>query len=151
MAISDFLSPNNSIIDVRISDNTALLKELCALAARLLNLETEAILAAMLKREELGSTGVGGGVAIPHARIDGVQQPFGIFARLAKPIEFSAVDDQPVDIVFMLLFPGTPSREQLTALASVARRLRDQKTVASIRKAPDQASLYRALTAGERN
>jgi PTS system nitrogen regulatory IIA component len=146
MDIREFLSPNNAIADVRVSDKMALLKELCGRAAAALNLETSVLLTAMLKREELGSTGVGGGIAIPHARIQGVQKPFGIFARLAKPLDYNAVDNRPVDLVFMLLLPSTPAGEQLNALASVARKLRDQTLVARIRKTPNSASLYQAIT-----
>jgi PTS system nitrogen regulatory IIA component len=146
MDISDFLSPESSIVGMRAADKTGLLKELCARAAAALKLEIDAVLSAMLKREELGSTGVGGGIAIPHARLQGVEQPFGILARLAKPIDYSAVDDRPVDVVFMLLLPSTPAGEQLNALANVARKLRNPAISARIRCAPDCASLHRALT-----
>jgi Phosphoenolpyruvate-dependent sugar phosphotransferase system, EIIA 2 len=85
----------------------------------------ERIAAEILKREELGSTGTGGGVAIPHARIQELNEPFGIFARLNRPIDFQAIDTRPVDLVFLLLLPGDPVGEQLKALATVARKLRD--------------------------
>jgi PTS system nitrogen regulatory IIA component len=151
MNISDFLVPENSITGMRAADKTVLLKELCARAAAALNLETDTVLSAILKREELGSTGVGGGIAIPHARIRGVQQPFGIFARLVTPIDYSAVDDRPVDVVFMLLLPSTPVGDQLNALAGVARKLRDSAIVARIRKAPDGASMYWTLAEARKN
>jgi PTS system nitrogen regulatory IIA component len=146
MKISDLLSSENSVANIRVSEKAALLKELCARAAISLNLEADALLRGLLKREELGSTGVGGGIAIPHARIPGIQRPFGVLARLTKPIEFNAVDERPVDIAFMLLLPGTPVGEELNALASVTRKLRDPSVVARIRKAPDGASMYRAIT-----
>jgi PTS system nitrogen regulatory IIA component len=141
MNISDFLSPENSTVGVRASDKTVLLKELCARVAAAVGLEPGVVLNAILKREELGSTGVGGGIAIPHARIEGVQKPFGMFARLAKPIDYSAVDDRPVDVVFMLLLPDKPAGDQLNALAGVARRLRNPAIVARIRKAPNGRSV----------
>jgi PTS system nitrogen regulatory IIA component len=146
MKISDFLSPENSSANVRVSDKTTLLKELCARAATSLNMEADALLRAVVKREELGSTGVGGGIAIPHARVEGVQRPFGLFARLGKPIDYDAVDDRPVDIAFMLLLPSIPAGEQLNALASVTRKLRNPSIIARIRKAPNGASMYRAIT-----
>src|SRR5215831_13312629 len=125
MGIKEFLAPSNTLIDVRASDKTRLLQELCRRAAASLNLPAEGISAEILKREELGSTGTGGGVAIPHARIQGLNTAFGILARLNRPMSFEAIDGRPVDLVFLLLLPANPVGEQLKALASVARKLRD--------------------------
>jgi nitrogen PTS system EIIA component len=101
----------------------------------------------ILKREELGSTGTGGGVAIPHARIQGLTRSFGILVRLKKPIDFEAIDSQPVDLVFLLLLPPDPVGEQLNALASVARELRDPASLRTLRAAGRATGLYDAMTA----
>ena len=104
-------------------------------------------LAELAKREELGSTGMGGGVAIPHARFNQVAKPFGMLARLRKPLDFDAVDGEPVDIVFLLLLPeAAAAGDQLGALALIARKLRNSKITAALRDARDSADLYRALT-----
>jgi nitrogen PTS system EIIA component len=123
-----------------------LLEDLARRAAATLKLAAGAISAELLKREELGSTGTGGGVAIPHARIRGLNKSFGILARLNKPIDFDAIDSRPVDLVFLLLIPANPEGEQLKALASVARKLRDAASLRSLRSADGTAGLYDAIT-----
>jgi len=147
MDIREFLSPNDTLIDVRASDKTRFLRELARRAAASLNLAPERIAAEILKREELGSTGTGGGVAIPHARIQELNEPFGIFARLNRPIDFQAIDTRPVDLVFLLLLPGDPVGEQLKALATVARKLRDPTSLRDLRAAASTAGLYAAMIA----
>ena len=122
------------------------MQQLAQRAAASLNLAAEQISAEILKREELGSTGTGGGVAIPHARIQGLHRSFGILVRLSKPIDFEAIDGRPVNLVFLLLLPANPVGEQLKALASVARKLRDPACLRDLRSARDAASLYHALT-----
>ena len=146
MNIKEFLSPNDTLVDVRASDKTRLLQELGRRAAATLNLAAERISAEILKREELGSTGTGGGVAIPHARIQGLNRSFGILARLNKPIDFEAIDGRPVDLLFLLLLPANPAGEELTALASVARKLREPDCLRRLRSAGGTAGLYDAIT-----
>ena len=109
-------------------------------------LPTDEISSELLKREDLGSTGTGAGVAIPHARIKELTAPFGFLVRLRRPIDFDAIDGQPVDIAFALLLPTTTEGEQLGALASVARILRTPQTVAKMRKASTAAELYAVIT-----
>ncbi len=145
MKISDLLSPADVLIDVRASNKRLLLQELAAKAATSLNLRVDQIAPDLLKREELGSTGVGGGVAIPHARLPDLQRPFGLLARLKQPIEFDAIDGQPVDIVFVLLLPANVEEGQLGALALVARTLRSSETLGRLRHARDAAGLYSAM------
>jgi nitrogen PTS system EIIA component len=99
----------------------------------------------LLQREQLGSTGTGGGIALPHARLVGVDKPFGMLVRLAKPIDFDAIDGKPVDIAFLLLLPAGAQGEQLNALASVARKLRDAEVLRTVRGARDGNALYEAL------
>ena len=100
---------------------------------------------AIIGRERLGSTGMGGGVAIPHARIPDLKEPFGVLVRLTNPIDFDAVDSQPVDIVFMLLTPPAPEGDQLNALACVARKLTNPGVVSHLRQAADDLAMYEAV------
>jgi PTS system nitrogen regulatory IIA component len=148
MRITDFLLQSDAIVDVRARDKSHLLKELCNRVASSHKLDADRICADILKREELGSTGVGGGVAVPHARVRDLKEPFGILARLLSAIDFNAIDGQPVDIVFLLLLPVAPAGEQLNALAAVARKLRDADTVRDLHRASDSTSLYRAMITG---
>jgi PTS system nitrogen regulatory IIA component len=145
MVIRDFLSPADALADVRASDKRRLLQELASRAAAALDLPADRICSELIKREELGSTGTGGGIAIPHARMPEIKKPFGMLVRLKHPIKFDAIDDQPVEIVFLLLLPVAPAGEQLAALAIVARKLRDAERVRRLRDAGDAAELYRAM------
>jgi PTS system nitrogen regulatory IIA component len=145
MKISDFLSPSNVMIDVAAADKQKLLLAMARKAGSILDVQPEHVLAELQKREELGSTGVGGGVALPHARFRQVAKPTGTLLRLRKPIEFDAVDGQPVDIIFLLLLPESPDGEQLGALATIARRLRKPEVTAALRSARDSAEMYRTL------
>ena len=142
MDITDFVSPECAMIDVRASDKSHLLNDLAQRAAATLGVSSDQVSAELLKREALGSTGTGGGVAIPHARLPGFVKPFGVLVRLAKAIDFDSIDGQPVDIVFMLLLPTNSPGGQLNALAFVARILRDPETVRCLRRAADGAELY---------
>jgi len=147
MKISDFLSANSVTADVAATDKKKLLAELARKAATMVDVLPDRILAELLKREELGSTGVGGGVAIPHARFHQVTKPFGMLARLRRPLDFEAVDGNPVDLVFLLILPEVAGvGDQLGALASISRTLRNPKTAAALRDARDSADIYRALT-----
>src|SRR5882757_10507814 len=141
MKISDLLSPTDVMIDVRASNKPLLLQEFAAKAADSLGLPVDQIAPYLLKREELGSTGIGRGVAIPHARLPDVQRPYGLLAKLKAPIEFDAIDGQAVDIVFVLLLPAVAEQEALAALALVARTLRSPETLARLRAAKDVAGL----------
>src|SRR5262245_64491044 len=135
MDIREFLAPADTLVDLRAADKTRLLQDLAGRAAAALNLAAERISAEILKREELGSTGTGDGVAIPHARIQGLNRSFGILARLNKPIDFEAIDGRPVDLLFLLLLPANPAAKQLDVLASVARKLRDPGCLRRLRSA----------------
>jgi nitrogen PTS system EIIA component len=146
MKISDLLSPADIVLDVRAKDKSRLLRELSTRAAAETGLDAHHISKQIAKREELGSTGVGDGVALPHARLRGLKAPFGLFARLRQGIDFAAVDEQPVDIVFLLLLPEAANGAQLNALACVARVLRDPETLRRLRGASDNEALYRAIS-----
>ena len=146
MNINDFLSLGNVIHGLHASDKAALLRDLARHAAKALDISVDRIASELLKREELGSTGTGGGVAIPHARLLEVKKPFGMLAHLDKAIAFSSIDGQPVDVVFLLLLPLAPAGEQLTALASVARKLRNSNSINFLRQAVNRAELYAEMT-----
>src|SRR5262245_64849834 len=103
MEIADFLAPSEVVIDLRVSDKRRLLAELARLASAKLDLAADTVSSALLQREALGSTGTGGGIALPHARLVGVKRPFALLARLAKAIDFDAIDGRPVDIVCLLV------------------------------------------------
>src|SRR6267378_5306634 len=145
MKISDLLSPMDVMIDVRASNKRLLLQEFAARAAASLGLNVDQIAPYLLKREELGSTGIGRGVAIPHARLPDVQRPYGLLARLKAPIEFDAIDEQAVDIVFVLLLPAAAENGQIGALALVARTLRPSENLARLREAKNTSELYSAI------
>jgi PTS system nitrogen regulatory IIA component len=148
MNIKDFLSAADVALDVRAVDKPGVLKEFAARAAAAVNLPATMVVGEIGKRDELGSTGIGHGVAIPHARLREVRKPFALLARLKSPIEFDAVDGEPVDLVFLLLLPAASQLDQLNALAAVARKLRDADVLRRMRGATSSTELYRAVTEG---
>ena len=147
MNISDFLSPSDVTLDVRASEKSRLLQQLSIEIAAKARLNADTVAAEIAKREELGSTGVGNGVALPHARLRELKTPFGLLARLRHAIDFDAIDGEPVDIVVLLLLPDSSNSTKGNALACVARALREPETLRQIRSADDSEALYRAVTA----
>jgi PTS system nitrogen regulatory IIA component len=145
MQIKDFLTTSNVVIDVPASGKAALLNDLARRAAAELKLDSDVVANAVGKRDELGSTGIGGGVAIPHARLREIKKPFGLLARLKNPIDFAAIDGGPVDIVFLMLLPAASQLDQLNTLAAAARKLRDGDLLSKLRKATTAAELYRTI------
>jgi PTS system nitrogen regulatory IIA component len=145
MKISDLLSPADVLFDARASNKRALLQELAAKSADSAGLAADQVTSQLLKREELGSTGIGRGVAIPHARLPGLPRPFGLLARLRQPIEFDAIDGEKVDLVFVLLLPAAAETEALGALALVARTLRSPEGLARLRAAKNASELLAAM------
>jgi PTS system nitrogen regulatory IIA component len=145
MKISDLLLPADVMIDIRASNKPRLLQEFAAKAAESLGLHADRIAPHLLKREELGSTGIGRGVAIPHCRLPDLQRPYGLLAKLKQPIEFDAIDGEPVDIVFVLLLPAAAEDRQLGPLALVARTLRPPENLARLRSAKNASELYSAI------
>ena len=144
MNIAEFLSPDETI-ERQPSNQQQLLSELASLAAKKVAMPADQITAAFTKREALGSTGMGNGVAIPHARFSDLRKPFGIFARLRRPIDFNAIDGEPVDLVFALLLPEKSEGGSLNALATVARKLRSTEALANLRKSKDRQELYQSI------
>jgi nitrogen PTS system EIIA component len=145
MKIPDFLASTDVAIDVAAADKENLLLNLARNAAAKLNLDSDRIFVELSKREALGSTGVGGGVAIPHARFQSIAKPFGTLVRLKKPMDYDAVDGKPVDLIVLLLLPEAAG-DQLGALATIARRLREPNVAAGLRRARGASEMYRALT-----
>ena len=147
MDIRAFLLQNDVIVDVRASDKVQLLKDLSTRAALEVALDPALVSTEILKREELGSTGLGSGVAIPHARIPDLSKPCGVLARLKRALDFAAIDGELVDLVFLLLLPSSTGGEQLNALAAVARQLRKPTIASKLRKARDGSEAYNAMVA----
>src|SRR3984893_8703658 len=145
MDLADLIEPDQVVYAARASNKQQLLQDLASRAATLLNLDAQTIFTALQAREELGSTGLGNGFALPHARVAGLDRLFGIFTRLNRPIYFDSIDGNPVDLVFLLLIPPTAGSKHLAALASISRHLRDKEFAARLRKAPSAAALYSLL------
>jgi PTS system nitrogen regulatory IIA component len=145
MDIKDLLTPE-AVLELREADKGRVLKELARRAAALLDIDRESVIKALVRREDLGSTGLGNGIALPHARIAGLEKPFGLFALLTPAVQFDAIDEQPVDLVFLLLLPEHLPEGQLKALACVARRLRNPVVAGNLRAARGAWARYSLLT-----
>jgi PTS system nitrogen regulatory IIA component len=146
MNISDLLKPAAVIGSLKAQGKKHLLQELAARAAHLTRLPERKIFETLMERERLGTTGVGQGIAIPHGRLADIGEIVGVFARLETPIDFDAVDNQPVDLVFMLLAPEGAGADHLKALARVSRLLRNQTATEKLRAAKSAEALYAILT-----
>ncbi len=146
MEIADLLAPEAVLASVKTQGKKALLQDMAERAAKLTGLPERRIFETLIERERLGSTGMGQGIAIPHGRIAGLPKIVGLFARLETPIAYDAVDDQPVDLVFLLLAPEGAGADHLKALARVSRLLRNQQTCEKLRAASKPEVLYALLT-----
>jgi len=146
--LSDLIRPHAVLPSLKAGGKKQVLQALAERAAALTGVDEKTILDSLVQRERLGSTGVGGGIAIPHARVPGLDRIVGMFAHLAHPIDFEALDEQPVDLVFLMLAPESAGADHLKALARIARVLRDPVVVARLRGSPDNAALYAVLTEG---
>jgi nitrogen PTS system EIIA component len=145
MLLTDLIAPNAIIPALRVNSKKQMLQELSAKAAELSGQSERTVLETLQQRERLGSTGVGGGVAIPHGKLPKLDKLFGLFARLERPVDFEAMDNQPVDLVFLLLAPETAGADHLKALARVARLLREGDVVRKLRDSRDAEALYAVL------
>ena len=142
MNLGDILAQDAVIGDLRASSKKQMLQALAEDAAELTGLSAREIFDTVVQREKLGSTGVGNGIAIPHAKLPGFSRIIGVFARLAEPIDFDALDEQPVDLVFLLLAPEDAGADHLKALSRVARVMRDPARTALLRATSDTQMLY---------
>lgn len=140
--IKSLLSPDRVLVDLQANCKREALTLLSSKASELTGLPAEKILETLIAREKLGSTGVGGGVAIPHGKLSRIEGMVGIVARLANPVDFDAVDDQPVDLIFMLLAPETANAMHLKTLSKVARLMRSDEVRAAMRGASSAEALY---------
>lgn len=145
MQLSDFLDFDAIKTALPAGNKRSLLQQLANLAAQRLGLDSAAILGSIVEREQLGSTGFGQGVAIPHGKIDGLKQVYGLFARLAEPTDYKAIDGRPVDLVFLLLSPPDAGAEHLKALAAVSRVTRNSATLEKMRGARTRDALAAVL------
>ena len=146
MEIADLLpGPDAVLACVKASGKKALLAELAGKAAQLYKLDERRLFDRLLERERLGSTGIGGGIAIPHGRMAGLAKPVGVFARLAHPVDFDSIDERPVDTVFLLLAPEGAGADHLKALARVSRLLRDRSLVEKLRATESAEALFALL------
>jgi PTS system nitrogen regulatory IIA component len=144
-AIVSFLSPRAVVLDIRATSKLALLHALSQHASEFTGFPAEAILAEINKRESLGSTGMGDGVALPHAKYEGLGQTFGLAARVKPAVDFDAIDGKPVDLVFLLLTPAASEKTHLNALAAISRRLRNREVREKLRAARDPEAFYGLL------
>lgn len=145
----DLLSNEAVSHNLVAASKKALFQSLAGMAGERLGLSPKLIADRLAERERLGSTGFGGGVAIPHGKIEGLAQVVGLFAKLAQPLEFQAIDGMPVDLVFLLLSPPDAGADHLKALARVSRRLRDRNFVAKLRGAGSADALYALFTTSD--
>ncbi len=146
MDINDLLAPASVIANLRVANKRQALQELARRAAALTGTDEAKLLETLLEREQLGTTGIGGGTAVPHGRVPGLARPFTMFARLEKPIDFAAIDSEPVDLIFLLLTPAAAGADHLKALALISRLLRDRAICAKLRGTDDPAAIYALLT-----
>jgi PTS system nitrogen regulatory IIA component len=146
MELTEFLAPEAILASVRAGTKKQVLQELARKASELASVEERLILDVVLERERLGTTGVGNGIAIPHGKLAGLKRLYGVFARLEKPVDFEAIDEQPVDLVFLLLAPEGAGADHLKALAKVSRLLRDRRICEKLRGSEKPDALYALIT-----
>lgn len=147
--LSDLLVPDAVVSSLAATNKKTLFQQIGAVAARAYGLDAKLVAERLAEREKLGSTGFGAAVAIPHGKLEDLRHVTGIFVQLEKPLDFAAVDDLPVDLVFVLLSPVGAGAEHLKALARVSRRLRDRGFAAKLRGAGSPDALYALLTGVE--
>jgi PTS system nitrogen regulatory IIA component len=146
MEITDLLAPDGVIPKLRVTSKRQALQELARRAATLLVQNETKIFEALWEREQLGSTGIGGGTAVPHGRLAGIERSIALFARLEKPIDFDSIDSQSVDLIFLLLTPPDAGADHLKALARISRLLRDRAMCSKLRGTESADAIYALLT-----
>jgi PTS system nitrogen regulatory IIA component len=147
--LSDLITVDRIDATLSVANKKALFQQLGLAASRRTGIDVRNIVTALTERERLGSTGFGGGAAIPHGKIEGISSVFGYFARLNTPIDFQAVDNMPVDLVCLLLSPPDAGADHLKALARVSRLLRDRDTTAKLRGARSRDAIFALLSGVE--
>jgi len=145
MEIADLITPRSVVAQLRATNKKQALQELAKRAAALTGIQERTIYDVLIERERLGSTGIGMGIGIPHGRLPGLDALCGVFARLDRPVPFDAIDDQPVDLIFLLLAPEGAGADHLKALARVSRLLRDRSVCEKLRGTDNADALYALL------
>jgi nitrogen PTS system EIIA component len=145
MEIADLITPRSVIAQLRATNKKQALQELAKRAAALTGAPERTIYDVLIERERLGTTGIGMGIGIPHGRLPGLDRLCGVFARLERPVPFEAIDDRPVDLIFLLLAPEAAGSDHLKALAQVSRLLRDRATCEKLRGTDNADALYALL------
>jgi nitrogen PTS system EIIA component len=146
MEIADLVTPAGVIANLRVANKRQALQELAHRAATLSGQDEKTIFEVLWERERLGSTGIGRGTAVPHGKLPKLDRLHGIFARLERPIDFAAVDDLPVNLIFLLLAPAAAGADHLKALATISRLLRNQAVCDKLRGTDSADGLYALLT-----
>ena len=146
MEIYDLIKPESVFANFHATSKKQAIQDLAKKAAEITDLHERAIFDILMERERLGTTGVGNGVAIPHGKLASLGSLHGLFARLEKPIDFQSIDEQPVDLIFLLLAPETAGADHLKALARVSRLLRDKTVCEKLRGTDQSEALFALLT-----
>lgn len=146
MEIAELLQQDGVVANLKVTSKKQALQELAQKAAQLTDLHERKIFDVLLERERLGTTGVGQGIAIPHGKLNELARLHAVFARLETPIDFDSIDDEPVDLIFLLLAPESAGADHLKALARISRLLRDQNICAKLRGTSESDALYALLT-----
>jgi PTS system nitrogen regulatory IIA component len=146
MDLADLIAPEAVMPALRVKDKKQALHEIAQKAGDLTGLDPRQVYETLLQRERLGSTGLGRGIAIPHGRLPALDHIVSVFARLEEPIEFEALDEERVDLIFLLLAPEHAGADHLKALARISRLLREPHAIAKLRASKDRAALYSVLT-----
>jgi len=142
MEVADLFGPKSVIANLKVSSKKQALQELAKRAAQLTGQPERAIFEVLVERERLGTTGVGHGIAIPHGKLPNLDRLYALFARLETPIDFDSIDEQPVDLICLLLAPETAGADHLKALARVSRLLRDRAVCDKLRGADSPAAIH---------
>ncbi|MBT3904428.1 MAG: PTS IIA-like nitrogen regulatory protein PtsN [Rhodospirillaceae bacterium] len=146
MEIVDLISTESVVANLHATSKKQALQDLARRAAEIAGLQERAVFDVLIERERLGTTGVGNGIAIPHGKLSNLDKLYGLFARLERPVDFNAIDEKPVDLIFLLLAPETAGADHLKALARVSRLLRDATICEKLRGTETSEALYALLT-----
>ena len=146
MEINDLINAESVIANLHASSKKQALQDLAKRAAEVTGLDDRTIFDVLMERERLGTTGVGNGIAIPHGKLADLDRLYGLFARLQKPVDFQAIDERPVDLIFLLLAPESAGADHLKALARVSRLLRDAAMCEKLRGTDGAEALFALLT-----
>ncbi len=146
MDINELMTSGEVVANLRATSKKQALQELAKRMADVIGLHERAIFDVLMERERLGTTGVGKGIAIPHGKLPNLERLYGLFARLEQPVDFQAIDERPVDLIFLLLAPESAGADHLKALAKVSRLLRDPATCEKLRGTDTEDALYAILT-----